>query len=283
MREREPFRDISIGLLAGWLGLFVLIPTALVVGTSFLARHPSHFVSWDLSFESYARLVDPTYLGAFTHSVGMALEATALCLVLGFPFAWMVSRMPPGRRRLLLALIIIPYWTNSLVRTYAIRSLLAATGIVNQGLMGLGLIDQPLALLYTQGAVIAGLVYLMLPFMVLPLYGVMEKLDGRLLEAAEDLGAGRWQTVRRVVIPLTLPGVIAGSLLVFLPSLGMFYVADLLGGARDLLVGNFILNQFLSARDWPFGAAASVMMIAALLLFLAAYAASTRRLGRKEA
>src|SRR5512138_1623176 len=190
MRDREPFRDISIGLLAGWLGLFVLVPTALVVGTSLLARDPARFVAWDFSLGSYARLFDPTYLGAFGHSVGMAVEATALCLLLGFPFAWMVSRMPPGRRRLMLALIIIPYWTNSLVRTYAIRSLLAATGAVSQGLMGLGLIDQPLPLLYSQGAVIAGLVYLMLPFMVLRLSAVMEKLDPRLLEAAADLGAG---------------------------------------------------------------------------------------------
>jgi len=169
-----------------------------------------------------------------------------------------------------------------LVRTYAMKLLIATNGLVNQALLGLGWIDEPLRMLYTEGAVIAGLVYVLLPFMILPLYAIFEQLRNDLLEASADLGAGRWQTFYRVVLPLTMPGIIAGSLLVLLPAVGMFYVADVLGGAKNLLIGNIVKNQFLDARDWPFGAAASLLLTLAMGVLLYAYYLSVKLIRRPE-
>ncbi|MFA6109359.1 MAG: spermidine/putrescine ABC transporter permease PotB [Candidatus Latescibacterota bacterium] len=282
MAEQSPFRTVAIGTLALWLALFVLAPTLLVIGTSLLARDEVDLVAPRFSLEAWARLLDPVYLAVFLRSAGLALAATALCLGLGYPFAYLLARARPDRRPLLLLLVIIPFWTNSLVRTYAVRTVLAARGPLNALLQALGLTDAPVALLYNGLAVVVGLLYVMLPFMVLPLYAVLEKLDRSLLEAAADLGAGRLQVLLRVVFPLSLPGVVAGCVLVFLPSLGMFFVSDLLGGARDLLMGNFIKEQFLDARDWPFGAAASVAMTALMALLLLVWRASQRRTGLPE-
>ncbi len=281
MSERSLFKTVTVWLLGAWLGLFVFLPGLLVAAVSFLRRSESRFVDPVFTGENYLRLLDPIYLQMFLHSLAMALAATLICLLLGYPFAFVMSRVRPSLRPVLLLLVIIPYWTNSLVRTYAIRSLLTVRGSINEGLLALGLIDEPLRLLYSGSAVTVGLVYLLLPFMILPLYANIEKLDRNLLEAAADLGAGRLQTFFRVVLPLTMPGIIAGCLLVFLPALGLFFVADLLGGARDLLIGNFIKNQFLDARDWPFGAAASVALIGLMALLLLALLWSRRRLGLK--
>lgn len=282
MTEKSFFKTATIGLTGAWLGFFVLIPNVMILATSFLQRDEAAFVRLDFTLENYRRILDPVYLQVFGHSAAMALTATLVCLVLGYPFAYALARTRPGLRHLLLLLVIIPFWTNSLIRTYAIRSLLATQGVLNKFLLFTGIIDEPLRLLYTGTAVTIGLVYILFPFMVLPLFAVIEKLDTRLLEAAADLGAGRFQTFVRVIIPLTMPGIIAGGLLVFLPALGMFYVSDLLGGAKDLLIGNFIKNQFLDARDWPFGAAASVAMTLIMALMLIAYFFSVRKIGKKE-
>lgn len=282
MTEKSLFKTTTIGLMGAWLGFFVLIPNVMILVTSFLQRDEAAFVRLDFTLENYRRIIDPVYLQVFGHSAAMALVATLICLALGYPFAFALTRTRPGLRHLLLLLVIIPFWTNSLIRTYAIRTLLATQGALNQFLLFTGIIDEPLRLLYTGTAVTIGLVYILFPFMVLPLFAVMEKLDTRLMEAAADLGAGRFQTFVRVIIPLTLPGIIAGGLLVFLPALGMFYVADLLGGAKDLLIGNFIKNQFLDARDWPFGAAASVAMTLVMALMLIAYFFSVKKIGTKE-
>jgi spermidine/putrescine transport system permease protein len=201
-------------------------------------------------------------------------------LLLGYPFAYLLSRSPVRWRPLLLLLVIVPFWTSSLVRIYAMMIVLKTQGLLNQALLALGLIAEPLDLLYTEPAVILGMLYTLLPFMILPLYAALEKLDDRLIEAARDLGAGKMTIFLRIVVPLTLPGIIAGSLLTFLPGLGMFYVADLLGGAKTLLVGNLIRDQFLSARDWPFGAAASVLLTLLMGLLLWAYYLSARRANR---
>jgi spermidine/putrescine transport system permease protein len=282
MTEKSLFKTATIGLTGAWLGFFVLIPNVMILATSFLQRDEAAFVRLDFTLENYRRILDPVYLQVFGHSAAMALVATLVCLVLGYPFAYALARTRPGLRHLLLLLVIIPFWTNSLIRTYAIRSLLATQGALNHFLLFIGIIDEPLRLLYTGTAVTIGLVYILFPFMVLPLFAVIEKLDTRLLEAAADLGAGRFQTFVRVIIPLTMPGIIAGGLLVFLPALGMFYVSDLLGGAKDLLIGNFIKNQFLDARDWPFGAAASVAMTLIMALMLIAYFFSIRKIGKRE-
>lgn len=279
--HRQPFRTAVLALVWGWLLVLVLAPNLLVVGTSVLTRDPLSFLSLPLTLENYARLIDPLYLEVFLHSLYMATVTTVCCLVIGYPFAWALSRLSKRQQTLLIFLLIVPFWTNSLVRTYALKLLLATNGLINNGLLAIGLIDEPLTLLYTELAVIIGLVYLLLPFMILPLYSVFEDLRDELLLASHDLGAGRWPTFIHVVVPLTLPGVLAGVLLVLLPAMGLFFVADILGGSRNLLVGNVIKSQFLDARDWPFGAAASVLLTAAMALLLFAHRLSRRRLGEE--
>jgi len=280
VRIREPFKLIAIGALWFWLIAFALLPNLLVAVASVLTRGDNEFVVFTLTLSSYRRLLDPLYLDVLLDSLWLAAATTALCLLLGYPFAYLLTRSPVRWRPLLLLLVIVPFWTSSLVRTYAIMIVLKTQGLLNQTLLGLGLIAEPLELLYTESAVILGMLYTLLPFMILPLYAALEKLDPRLIEAARDLGAGKITIFLRIVIPLTLPGIIAGSLLTFLPGLGMFYVADLLGGAKTLLVGNLIRDQFLSARDWPFGAAASVLLTLLMGLLLWAYYLSARRANR---
>jgi spermidine/putrescine transport system permease protein len=179
-------------------------------------------------------------------------------------------------------LLVIPFWTNSLVRLYAVKLIMAANGLLSTMLINLGLINEPLQILYTQKAVIGGLVYLLFPFMVLPLYAVFVDLRDDYILASKDLGANKLQTFWHVILPLTTPGIISGVLLVLLPAMGMFYVADILGGSRNLLVGNIIKSQFLDARDWPFGAAASVLLTLAMALLIMAYRASSKRIGKTD-
>jgi len=280
MRIREPFKLVAIGAIGFWLAAFALLPNLLVVIASVLERGSDEFVAFAFTLDSYRRLLDPLYLGVLLDSLWLAAATTTLCLLLGYPFAYLFTRTPARWRPMLLLLVIIPFWTSSLVRTYAMVIILQTNGWLNQILLDLGLIAEPLELLYTEPAVIAGMLYALLPFMILPLYAALEKLDRRLIEAARDLGAGRVTIFRRIILPLTLPGIVAGCMLTFLPGLGMFYVADLLGGARTLLVGNLIRDQFLSARDWPFGAAASVMLTVLMGLLLWAYYLSSRRASR---
>lgn len=277
MRPREPFKLVAIGTIWFWLIAFALLPNLLVVIASFLERGTDEFVVSILTLDSYRRLLDSLYLSVLLDSFYLSAVTTILCLLLGFPFAYLLAQSPARWRPILLLLVIIPFWTSSLVRAYAVVIILQTNGLLNQILLELGLIAEPLELLYTETAVIAGMLYTLLPFMILPLYGSLEKLDRRLIEAARDLGAGRVTIFRRIVLPLTLPGIIAGCMLTFLPGLGMFYVADLLGGAKAMLVGNLIRDQFLSARDWPFGAAASVMLTVLMSLLLWAYYLSARR------
>ncbi|MFL1454156.1 spermidine/putrescine ABC transporter permease PotB [Marinobacter sp. GN3S48] len=279
---QQPFKTAVLVLVWGWLLLLVLTPNLLVVGASVMTRDAASFLSLPLNLDSYRRLLDPLYLEVFLHSLYMAGVTTALCLLIGYPFAWALSRVAKQRQTLLIFLLIVPFWTNSLVRTYALKLLLATNGLINNALMGMGLIEEPLRLLYTEGAVIVGLVYLLLPFMILPLYSVFEDLRHELLMASHDLGAGRLPTFIHVIVPLTLPGVLAGVMLVLLPAMGLFFVADILGGSRNLLVGNVIKNQFLDARDWPFGAAASILLTVAMALLLYAHKLSRSRLGEQE-
>jgi len=274
------FQRVSVGTVWFWLAVFALVPNVMVVAASLLERGDREFVRFALSLESYQRLLDPLYLRVLWNSFYLAALSTLMCLAMGYPFAYLLARVPRRYSRLLLLLVIIPFWTSSLVRTYAMVIILQTNGWLNQILLDLGLIAEPLELLYTEPAVIAGMLYALLPFMILPLYAALEKLDRRLIEAARDLGAGRVTIFRRIILPLTLPGIVAGCMLTFLPGLGMFYVADLLGGARTLLVGNLIRDQFLSARDWPFGAAASVMLTVLMGLLLWAYYLSSRRASR---
>lgn len=275
------FRNGAIALILGWLTLFVFLPNLMIIGVSFLTRDESELIAPLFTLSNYGRLLDPLYFEVLLHSLWLALLATSICLLLGYPFAWLLAHLPARIRPLLLFLVVVPFWTNSLIRTYALKVLLGTRGLINGWLLDLGLIERPLQMMYTEVAVIIGLVYVLLPFMVLPLYSSIEKLDGRLLEAARDLGANGWQRLVRIILPLTLPGIIAGCLLVFLPAMGMFYVSDLLGGAKHLLIGNLIKTQFLNSRDWPFGAAISVMLTVLMALLVYCYWRAGKLLSKK--
>jgi spermidine/putrescine transport system permease protein len=254
-----------------WLLVFFALPLAFVAGFSLMPRGPYGGVEPGLTLEAYRRFLVPIYLSALARTALFALACTVLCLVLGFPVAYAISRSRRWKT-FLLVLVVLPLWTSFLVRTFAIIFLIRDTGLVNQWLLAAGIVREPLTLLYTPGAVVAGLVYGFLPFMILPIYASLEKLDLALLEAAEALGAGPAARLRRVVLPLAMPGIVAGALLVFVPALGAFLTPDLLGGAKQLMIGNLIQNQFAAARNWPFGSAASLVMctlvLAAVLVWL---------------
>src|SRR5579871_2519375 len=244
-------------------------PLAIILAYSLLTRGTWGGISQPWTLESYQRLIDPIYLGIVWRSFWIAGASTVLCLLLGFPLALFISRSG-ARKNLYLSLVILPFWTSFLVRTYAWLFLLRDTGLINTVLQHLGLIHSPLPLLYNDGAVLLGLVYGYLPFMVLPVYATIERLDPALVEAAADLGAKPWPTLWHVILPLSAAGIRAGSILVFIPALGAYLTPDLLGGGRTVLIGNVVQNQFTTARDWPFGAALSVglMALVGLLVLL---------------
>jgi spermidine/putrescine transport system permease protein len=261
-RAPGPAAWLMLAPLIAWLALFVVAPLLILFAFSFCERDELGRVVFAFSGDNYARVLDPVYLRIFLRSLGYAAATTILCIVLGYPVAWFIGRgAEPWRSRLLL-LVMIPFWTSFLIRTYAWITLLKSEGLLNSLLLGAGLIRAPLEILYTPAAVLIGLVYTFLPFQILPLYASVEKLDASLLEAAQDLGAGPWRVFTGVILPLTQPGVLAGALLVFVPATTMFAISDLLGGARVPLIGNVIENQFLQARDWPFGAALGVTLLA---------------------
>lgn len=226
---------------------------------------------WNFTVSNYLKALNPIYLKPIVRSFWLAIVNTVICLLIGYPMAYYISRRPAEVKSVLLLLIILPFWTNFLVRTYAWMVILREGGLVNVILMKSGLIEEPLKLLFTKKAVIIGLVYGYLPFMILPLYASIEKVNPALLEAAYDLGANPFQTFSRVMVPLTLPGIIAGSILVFIPTLGAFVTPDLLGGAKEMMIGNLIQNQYLKVRNWPFGSALSFMLLNIVLALLFFY------------
>jgi spermidine/putrescine transport system permease protein len=275
------FKRLVVTGVLGWMVLFGAVPTLMLLAVSFLSRDPDSLVRPVLSLASYRALLQPALGSMLAESMAMAATATLLCLLIGYPFAYIVARADKRYARTLLLLVMIPFWTNTLIRTYALVAVLKADGVVNKFLLFLGVIDAPLKLMYTPTAVFIGLVYTLLPFMILPLYAAIEKLDCKLLEASRDLGASRFSTFRKITVPLTMPGIVSGCMLVFLPALGMFYIPDILGGARTMLLGNYIRDQFLAARNIPLGAAASIAMTVIMGLMLALYYKSVRRAGRK--
>ncbi|EJG0988338.1 spermidine/putrescine ABC transporter permease PotB [Vibrio parahaemolyticus] len=274
-------QNAIITLIVGWLTLFVLVPNLMIIGTSFLTRDEANLIELTFTFDNYLRLLDPLYAKVLMHSFYMAIIATLLCLIIGYPFAYIVAKMPEKWRPFMLFLVIVPFWTNSLIRTYGLKIVLGTQGILNKSLMAMDIIDKPLRLMYTETAVMIGLVYILLPFMILPLYSAIEKLDNTYIEAAKDLGASKLQTITKVILPLTMTGIIGGCLLVLLPALGMFYISDLLGGAKNLLIGNVIKSQVLNARDWPFGAATSIALTIAMAIMLYAYYRAGKLLNKK--
>lgn len=282
-RRRPTFRTtllLASGLF--WLVGFFLVPILYLLAVSFAARSPYGTIAWVLGFANYARAFQPAYLEIYGRSVWMALLTTVLCAVLGFPVAYAIAlRAPPRWKSALLLLVVIPFWTSFLIRTYAWMLIFRTEGVVNTVLQGLHLTHEPLRLLYTPLAVFVGLVYGELPFMILPLYAVLEKIDPALLEAAQDLGAGRVATFLKVTLPLSAPGLVAGAVLVFIPSIGAFVTPDLLGGARTMMVGNLIQNQFALVRDQPFGSAVAFLLTFAVLAVLLGTLRSSPRVTRE--
>jgi spermidine/putrescine transport system permease protein len=249
-----------------WLIVFFALPLLIVFVYSFLKRGPYGQIVWEFNLKNYARFFDPLYLKIFVRSFRIAGLTTIFCFLFGYPMAYWIATRPPKWRNTLLLLLMIPFWTNFLVRTYAWILILRDTGLVNNLLMSLGLISQPLPLFGNDFAIVVGLVYGWFPDMVLPCYAAIERLDFSLVEAAQDLYANETRSFLRIIFPLTLPGVVAGAMLVFIPSLGAYVTPDLLGGAKSVMIGNVIQSQFLSVRDYPFGSAFSFVLMAMMLV-----------------
>lgn len=279
--NRINLQTVIITVIVAWLSIFVLVPNLMIIGTSFLTRDEANLIDFTFTFSNYIRLIDPLYAKVLGHSFYMAVLATLICLVIGYPFAFIVARMAPKWRPIMLFLVIVPFWTNSLIRTYGLKIVLGTQGLINKSLIAVGLIDTPFRIMYTETAVMIGLVYILLPFMILPLYSSIEKLDHTYIEAARDLGANKRQIMMNVIFPLTMPGIVGGCLLVLLPALGMFYISDLLGGAKNILIGNIIKSQVLNARDWPFGSATSISLTLVMAILLYIYYRAGKLLNKK--
>jgi len=291
VRRREALK--RTGLLTPALLIIVvfgIFPLFIVLFYSFLEAGAYGGVEWKFSTEAYVTflfnrdLFDPSvlhfsssYLQIFARSFIVAAVATVVCLLVGFPAAYFMATRPPKTRNLWLFLVTLPFWTNLLVRSFAMMLIIRDQGLINGFLMWIGIIHQPIVMLYTPFAVALGLLYAFLPFMVLPLYASLEKIDFRLVEAGFDLYATRGQVLRRIIIPLAKPGIIAGCILVFIPGLGAYITPALLGGGRDLMIGNLIAQQFAGSRNWPFGSAMALILMAVVLVFLMIYASVTGR------
>jgi spermidine/putrescine transport system permease protein len=268
-RQRLPGRAgwLLLSPLIAWAVAFVIAPAVIMLVYSFARRGTLGGVILGFTLENYASVLDPVYLQIVIRSILYAGVTTIICLAAGYPVAYLIGRADPRWRNLLLMAVMVPFWTSFLIRTYAWVTILKSEGLLNSLLLQLQLISQPLELLYTPGAVVLGLVYTFLPFMILPIYSSVEKLDGALIEAALDLGAGPLRAFSRVIVPLTTPGIAAGVLLVFIPSLGIYAVNDILGGGRVDMIGNIIENQFKgNARNWPFGAALGTTLLVSFAL-----------------
>jgi len=262
-----------------YLFIFIVLPLILVTALSFLSRGSYGDVVLKFNITNYTRLFDTLYGKILVYSLVVGVATTLFCLLIGYPMAYYLARAPARQRSLLLFLILLPFWTNFIIRIYAWIMILRSGGILDSILQWAHITHESLSILYTPTAVMIGMVYEFLPFMVLPLYTSLEKIENSLLEAAADLGAPPWKAFLRVTLPLSVPGMIAGTILTFIPAMGMFVVPDLLGGAKTILIGNVIRNQFLTARDWPFGAAASMILMLMTMVFTLYY---TRKAGFGE-
>ena len=252
------------------LGL-ILLPILYVFFLSFLTSDSYGGFTYDFTLKNYLEIFDSTYIIMFLKSSGIALLVTLLALLISYPFAIFLMDKSEKTQNLLIKLVMIPFLTNSLIRTYGWVILLRKNGLINTGLIATGLISSPLALMYNTLGIVIGLVYTLLPFMILPVYSAVSKVDRNLISAAKDLGASKWKVFKEVYLPLTLSGAFNGSLMVFIPAIGYFFIADILGGGKVMIIGDLIRNQFLTARNWPFGAALSVFLLLITFLLLRLY------------
>lgn len=265
-----------------WMGALFVLPMIMMLALSFMERGTYGQVVYQFTIDNYIRIFDPLYGLIFWDTLVVAVLTTGFSILCGYPLAYYISRLDKSKQQIWLLLVMIPFWINFLVRSYAWVIILRSQGVVNTILQSLGLIDEPLTLLYNSGSVLVGMVYTLLPFMVLPIYVSLEQMDYRKLEAAYDLGATPWKAFWHVTLPMTKTGVVTGSILVFVSSIGMFVVPDVMGGAKSALIGNVIQNQFLSARDWPFGSALSIVLMLLSLLLILLYFKATQAGGAKE-
>lgn len=272
--DREKKRNgamLLVAPMAIWTILFVVVTLGYILYLSFTTRAESGMgVTAQFTLDNYLRLLDPNYLKVLGNSLKLAAITTLICLLVGYPFGYLMARLSPVARSVVMLLIIVPFWTNALIRIYGWRILLMSNGPVNTLLMNLGLIHEPLKLLYTDGAVLLGMVYALIPFMILPTFTTVDKLDFSVVEAARDLGASPLHAFFTVTVPLTLPGLMAGCVLVFIPSMGLFFLNDLLGGSKSVLAGGLI-QQLINSRDLPMAAALSVLLLAVTGAVIAVY------------
>ena len=276
MKHDRVLKGFSISVIWSWLLVFALLPLGLVTLASFASHNDTQLMALPATIVNYLQLNNGIYLKIFKQSFYIAGICTLICLLIGYPFAYTIARMESRHKSLLILLIIIPFWTSSLIRTYSMITILKPKGVFNSILLWTGIINKPLPLLFTDTAVMIGLVYNLLPFMILPLLTNIERLDNKLIDAARDLGANRLTTFRRITLPLTMPGILSGCILVFLPAMTIFYIPDLLGGSKSILLGNLIQNQFLIAQNWPLGSAISVVFTLMLGVLLFIYWCSMR-------
>ncbi|MBW9151548.1 ABC transporter permease [Clostridium estertheticum] len=261
---------LTIVPISFWMLFFVAIPLLYIVFISFMQRGDDGSIVYISTISNYTRMARPLYVKVFLDSIVVAFVTTLFTLVFGYPFAYFATKIKKYKI-LVMLLIMAPFLTNSLIRTYGWIVILSTNGILNHALLITGIIKEPLKMLYSYGSVMIGMIYTMFPFMVLPLYNSIDKMDRAYIEAAKDLGSSRWKTFRTVTVPLTMPGIVAGCILVFVPSVGLFFIPDLMGGSNVMLIGNLIENQFMGANDWPFGAALSIVMIFISLILILVY------------
>ena len=262
---------VTVGPVTLIMVLLIAIPLIYVAVMSFCSIDEFYNVTFNFTLDNYVRLANADYLKIYAQSIAIALLTTIICILIGYPFSYIIARTKSKKKRILYMLVIIPFWTNSLIRIYGWRTFLGTSGWLNGLLTHIGILKEPMDFLYTQGTTVLGMVYCLIPFMILPLYTAIEKLDDSLLEASADLGAKRASTFFEVILPLTSSGIFSGSLMVFIPCLGYFFVSDILGGGNSDVIGNLIERQFQSGNNWPLGAALSIILIVITLILVKLY------------
>lgn len=262
---------VMVGPVALLLVLLVAVPLVYVAVMSFCTTDEYYNVVFKFSLTNYGKLLSPDYIKIYGQSILIAFITTVLCILIAYPFSYIIARTKSKRKQLFYMLVIIPFWTNSLIRVYGWRTFLGTNGWLNNALQALHITNEPLDFLYNQGTTVLGMVYCLIPFMILPLYTAIEKLDGSLLEASSDLGAKPVKTFFEVILPLTASGIFSGSIMVFIPCLGYFFVSNILGGGNSDVIGNLIERQFKSGNNWPLGAALSIILILVTLLLVKIY------------
>ena len=262
---------ITVGPVTLIMVLLIAVPLIYVAVMSFCSIDEFYNVTFRFTLQNYVRLANADYLKIYAQSIAIALITTIICILVGYPFSYIIARTKSRKKKILYMLVIIPFWTNSLIRIYGWRNFLGSSGLLNGLLMKIGFVSQPVDFLYKQGTTILGMVYCLIPFMILPLYTAIEKLDDSLLEASSDLGARPVSTFFEVILPLTSSGIFSGSLMVFIPCLGYFFVSDILGGGNSDVIGNLIERQFQSGNNWPLGAALSIILIVVTLILVKIY------------